>query len=269
VRDQGLQRGKLVASDRIGTLGFNVVSVLNLHLVLESGQHALCTLKVTSTCELLVSIDFGDQGLADPSAINAGQRRVRLNHIHDGDGSGNHSYAPVKRNEMDEKGKELYDEGGPEAAFGPGRIRLYSPAVAVYMHGENDYLRKKSGLETRLAELTILVTAREMNSEYVWTAHEPLALKAGLQSETINIIKYRKPLNGLGEKEANIIQLGREAFGKHKVNSDTFARALKSFGDRGAVNVVALMGDYASTAILLTAFDQHVRPAVKPLLPIS
>jgi 4-carboxymuconolactone decarboxylase len=175
---------------------------------------------------------------------------------------------PVKRDELDEVGKKLYDEGGPEAAFGPGRIRLYSPAVAAYMHGENDYLRKKAGLETRLAELTILVTAREMNSEYVWTAHEPLGLKAGLQSEIIDIIKYRKPLNGLGEKEASIIQLGREAFGKHQVNPDTFARALKLFGDRGVVNVVALMGDYAATAILLTAFDQHVRPADKPLLPI-
>jgi len=34
------------------------------------------------------------------------------------------------------------------------------------------------------------------------------------------------------------------------------------------VNIVSLMGDYASTAILLNAFDQQVRPADKPLLPI-
>jgi 4-carboxymuconolactone decarboxylase len=175
---------------------------------------------------------------------------------------------PVKRDELNEVGKKLYDDGGPDAAFGPGRIRLYSPVIAAYMHGENDYLRNKSGLEPRLAELTILVTAREMDAEFEWTTHEPLALKAGLQPEIIDIIKYRKPLNGLGEKEASIIQLGREAFGKHKVNSDTFARALKLFGDHGVVNVVALMGDYASTAVLLTAFDQHVHPADKPLLPI-
>jgi hypothetical protein len=28
------------------------------------------------------------------------------------------------------------------------------------------------------------------------------------------------------------------------------------------------MGDYVSTAVLLDTFDQHVKPADKPLLPI-
>jgi len=28
------------------------------------------------------------------------------------------------------------------------------------------------------------------------------------------------------------------------------------------------MGDYAATAILLNTFDQHIRPADRPLLPI-
>jgi 4-carboxymuconolactone decarboxylase len=175
---------------------------------------------------------------------------------------------PVNREELDETGKKLYDAGGPAAAFGPGRIRLYSPPVAALMHAENDYLRNKSGLEKRLTELIILVTAREMDAQFEWTTHEPLARKAGLQQEIIDVVKYRKPLNGIGEKEACVIQLGREAFGKHKVSSETFARALKQFGDRGLVNVVALMGDYASTAILLAAFDQHVHQTDTPLLPI-
>jgi 4-carboxymuconolactone decarboxylase len=52
------------------------------------------------------------------------------------------------------------------------------------------------------------------------------------------------------------------------VSSETFARALKIFGDRQLVNIVCLMGDYASTAIMLSTVDQHVRPTDKPLLPI-
>jgi len=52
------------------------------------------------------------------------------------------------------------------------------------------------------------------------------------------------------------------------VSSETFARALKLFGDRNLVNIVCLMGDYVSTAVLLDTFDQHVKPADKPLLPI-
>ena len=69
-----------------------------------------------------------------------------------------------------------------------------------------------------------------MDSEYVWTAHEPAAQKAGLPQAIIDTVKYRRPLTTLGDKEAVIVQLGRDAISKHKVGSDTFARAVKLFG---------------------------------------
>jgi 4-carboxymuconolactone decarboxylase len=174
----------------------------------------------------------------------------------------------IKREDLDEAAKKLYDTRRPGGAYGPGALRLYSPSVEQYMSDLNDYLRNKSGLDPRLVELAILVTAREMDCEYVWTAHEPAGLKAGLSQETIDVVKYRKALNGVGEKEAAIIQLGRESIGKHKVSSETAAHALNLFGNQGVVNFAALMGDYASTAILLGTFDQHVRPTNKPLLPL-
>jgi 4-carboxymuconolactone decarboxylase len=173
--------------------------------------------------------------------------------------------------------KDIYRETGnrfpaikPDAvpdSFGPGPIRLYSPPVAEAMTGVNDYLRRKSGLEPRLVELTILVTAREMDCEYVWTSHEPQAQKAGLQQSIIDTVKYRRPITSLGEKEAVIVQLGRDSIGKHKIDTDTFARAVKLFGNQGVVNIVSLIGDYAATTILLNAADQHLRPTDKPLLP--
>jgi len=175
-------------------------------------------------------------------------------------------FPSVKREALNEAGKKIYD--ARVDAFGPGSIRLYSQPVADSMTQVNDYLRRKSGLEPRLVELAILVTAREMDCEYVWTAHEPPALKAGLQQSIIDTVKYRRPLAGLGEKETVIVQLGRDAIGKHKVGSDTFARAVKLFGHQGVVNVVSLMGDYAATTMLLNVADQRVRPKDTPLLPI-
>jgi 4-carboxymuconolactone decarboxylase len=175
---------------------------------------------------------------------------------------------PIKREDLDEAGKKFFDSNGPSGPFGPMEIRLYNPTVANYAADVNDYLRHKAGLDPRYVELTILVTSREFDSEYVWTAHEPRAQKAGVEQEIIDTVKYRKPLTGIGEKEAAIIQLGRESLGKHKVSSDTFARALKAFGNQGLVNIVSLMSDYAGHAIITTAFDQQVRPGAKPLLPI-
>jgi 4-carboxymuconolactone decarboxylase len=174
----------------------------------------------------------------------------------------------IKRDALDDAGKKLYDARDVVDSYGPGTIRLYSLPVSEHMGAVNDYLRHKSGLDPRLVELAILVTARESDCEYVWTAHEPQGLKAGLQPEIVDIVKYRKPTDGLADKDAVIIQLGREVLGKHHVSSDVAARALNLYGKQGLVNIVSLIGDYASTAILLNAFDQHVRPKDKPLLPI-
>jgi 4-carboxymuconolactone decarboxylase len=177
-------------------------------------------------------------------------------------------FPAIKREALNEAGKKLYDARGVTDGFGPGAIRLYSPPVAETMTTLNDYLRRKSGLEPRLVELAILVTAREMDCAYVWTAHEPPALKAGLSQQIIDVVRYRRPVTTLGETEAVIIQLGRDSITTHKVGSDTFARAVKRFGHEGVVNILSLMGDYAATTILLNAADQHVRPRDKSLLPI-
>ena len=75
-------------------------------------------------------------------------------------------FPAIKREELDEAGKKVYDARAD--AFGPGAIRQYSPPVAESMTGVNEYLRRKSGLDPRLVELAILVTAREMDCEYVW-----------------------------------------------------------------------------------------------------
>ena len=99
-------------------------------------------------------------------------------------------------------------------------------------------------------------------------AHEPAARKAGLQQEIIDTVKFRRPLTKLAEKDAVVVQLGRDAIGKHKVGSNTFARAQRLFGNQGLVNIVALMGDYAATTILLNVADRHVRPKDQSLLPL-
>jgi 4-carboxymuconolactone decarboxylase len=174
----------------------------------------------------------------------------------------------IKREDLDDAGKKLFDAKGPSDTFGPGSIRLYSLPVAEYAETTNDFLRHKAGIDPRIVELVILVTAREADCAYVWNAHEPQGLKAGLPKETIDIVRYRKPIAGVAEKDAAIIQLGREVLEKHHVDSATAERALKLFGKQGLVNIVSLMGDYASTEILLNTFDQHVRPAEKSLLPI-
>jgi len=174
----------------------------------------------------------------------------------------------IKRDELDDAGKKLFDARGTLDGFGPAPIRLYSDALAEHMGAVNDYLRYKAGLDPRLIQLMILATARENDCLYVWTAHEPQALKAGVPPDVIDVVRYGKPLDGLAEKDAVIIQLARGAVGKHHVDSDVAAHAMRLFGKQGMVNYVSLMGDYAATTVLLNTFDQHIRPADTARLPM-
>lgn len=64
------------------------------------------------------------------------------------------------------------------------------------------------------------------------------------------------------------MQFGRELFGKHVVSPETYARALKAFGERDLVDFVGLMGQHAGDTVMLAAFDQHLPASQKPLLPI-
>jgi len=179
----------------------------------------------------------------------------------------------VKREDFSEADRKIFDMVAGDTRSlvglrGPAGIRLHNPRLTEAAFRGNEYLRFENGLGRRLSELAILVTARELDQQFEWTAHEPSGLKAGLEQSIIDVVKYRKPVAGLGDKEAAIIQLGREAVGKHKVSSETFARALKEFGKEGLVDLVSLIGQYSATAILLDTFDQQLPPGQRPLLPI-
>ena len=184
----------------------------------------------------------------------------------------------LSRSELDAEGQKHYDTVVSARSRtlvglrGPSGIWLHSPRLAGYLRDANQYLRFETALDRRLTELAILVTARELDNQFEWTAHEPAALAEGLAAELIEIVKRRRPVarlaRRLGKKEAVIIAFGRELFGKRKLSSATFARAVELFGRRGVLELAALMGNYAMTAVILDTVDQQLHPGQKPLLPI-
>jgi len=179
-----------------------------------------------------------------------------------------------KREALDEQGKRVYDSVlDPKrptlAGFqGPAGIWLHSPRVGEPFREMNRILRNEVPLEPRLRELAILVTAREFDSQFEWTAHEPVALKEGLDPKVLDMVKFRRPVSAVPEKEAAIIAFGRELFREKKVRPETYAEMVRVFGQTAVVNITALMANYAFTAVMLTAFDQQLHEGRKPLLPL-
>jgi 4-carboxymuconolactone decarboxylase len=170
----------------------------------------------------------------------------------------------IKRENLDERGKKAYDGA---AASSPAS-GVPQGVAAIKLHGSGVDVRWASPLGRRLTELAIVAAARECDQPYEWSLHEMEAVAVGLDPAVIDLVRHRKPLTGVGEREAVIVQLDREIIGKHKLSSETYARALKLLGESGLVDIVSLEAQYAGTAARLTAFNQQMPPQMKQFLPL-
>lgn len=156
----------------------------------------------------------------------------------------------------------------------PAQANLYARGLAPEGTGPAHIARHGGGLASleksrggRLMVLATLVAAREHDSQYLWTPNELRARTDGLESTLIDVVRHRRPLNAIAEQEAALIQFGRELFAAHNVSVETYATALKIFGERDLVDFVALMAQCAADAVVLAAFDQRLPAGVTPLLP--
>jgi 4-carboxymuconolactone decarboxylase len=182
---------------------------------------------------------------------------------------------PLRREDLDEARQKTYDAltRPPQAGLnlagikGPGGVQLRMPKLGKSFGEVNRIMRTELGLDPRLVEVAILATAREMSSQFEWAMHEPVAIEKGIAPQTVDIVRHRKPLAGVPEKEAALIALVREAVGAGKVSSATYARALALFGEEGLLHYSALIGNYAQTAIILCVFGQELHDHQKPGLP--
>jgi 4-carboxymuconolactone decarboxylase len=177
-----------------------------------------------------------------------------------------------KREEMDEAGQKAFDRAAAPGASiaglqGPSGLHLYSKS-SEHLTALNRYLRYQTAFSARVREIAILTVAREMDSQFEWVAHEPEALKEGVEPNIIDAIKHRKSTAGLAAADAALIDFGREIFRDHKVKPETFARVKQHFPPSQLVDLVLLMGNYAGTAALLCAFDMQLHAGKTPLLPI-
>jgi len=151
---------------------------------------------------------------------------------------------------------------------------LYSRGLAPEGTGPGQIARHGGGLKSLeasvgrpLIDVAALVSARAHDQQFDWTMTEVAAQRDGVSSAVIEVIRGRKPTTGLSEKEAILIDFGRELFGRHYVAPETYARALKMFGERDLVDLVGVMAQHADDAALLTVFDQQLPAGQKPLLP--
>jgi len=157
---------------------------------------------------------------------------------------------------------------GPRGGVrGPVRAWLHSPELAGHAQKLGEFLRWRTVLPTRISELVILVTCRHYTSNFMWFNHVPHALKAGLDAEIVEAIKHRRAPSFSEEDEAASYAFARDILQRHAASDATLAAVKRIFGERGAVEMGALIAHYHSGAIVLSLCDIDLPDGSKTCLP--
>lgn len=133
---------------------------------------------------------------------------------------------------------------------GPYNMMLRSPVMGQRLFDMLDYLRFNTSVPRRLNEFAILIQARLWTSQVEWTAHYPLALKAGLSEAVANDLKEGKRPASMQPDEAAVYDLCMELSTKHVVTDETFKKAREVFSDQQIVDLIGVSGTYMTVAML-------------------
>jgi 4-carboxymuconolactone decarboxylase len=179
---------------------------------------------------------------------------------------------PVTPADLDEEGQKLL-AARPNATPGPGpgHVGVYNPKASegtgLLGRALGVPTGEKSRLGQRMYQLVVLITAREIDQQFEWSAHEPAGLRAGLEQPVIDVVKYDRDVKGLAEKDATVIHFLRTLLREHKVSSELWATQIRLFGRQNTIEIMQLMGDYFMAGTMMNAADQHLPPTRQPLLP--
>ena len=164
---------------------------------------------------------------------------------------------------------------GPEAVKtmlerGPFNAWMRSPVLGDRLQKVGEYIRYETSLPLRLNEFAILITARHWTSQYEWFAHLPLALKAGLDPKVAAELAENRRPSGMKEDEAAVYDFCTQLHRNKNVSDDTFARAVKLFGEKGAMDLIGVSGYYTAVSMTLNVANIPLPEGeTLPLKPIE
>ena len=175
----------------------------------------------------------------------------------------------LSRNDVPENKRHIYDEIAASRGDVPGpfKVLMNCPDVAGRAAHLGTYIRFESTLPGSVQEMAILTASRELNCQYEWTHHEPLARKAGVTDNVISVVRDRKDLGGLTREEAVVIQFVREAIRNHKVSDEAFGEAMRLFGTQQITELTATIAYYSMIAVCLNTLKVGLESELTPLLP--
>jgi 4-carboxymuconolactone decarboxylase len=147
---------------------------------------------------------------------------------------------------------------------GPYNVLLRSPELGNLAQQFGEHTRFNSSMPLALNELAILMIARHWRSEFVWWAHQRMALDAGLAPEVIQSILAEQPLQSLAADVQAVFNFCQELIQLRRVSDASYAQLVAMFGEEGAVDLMAAMSYYTLVSMCLNVDRYPLPDGVKP-----
>ena len=149
----------------------------------------------------------------------------------------------------------------------PSSYLTYAGDAGARLSDLVEHLRYRTSLTDAESELAICTAVRAANADYIWNAHVKLGLAAGTREEAIHAVDTYGSLDGLTEDEAMIIQYGRELLEAPAVSDATFEAVRARYGEKGLMELTALMSVYMMNATILRVMQHPPPPDARLLTP--
>jgi 4-carboxymuconolactone decarboxylase len=142
--------------------------------------------------------------------------------------------------------------------IGPFNPILYSPGISTAFMDLHDAEGAHTSIDEQVREVVILTVGSVWGTDYERYAHAAAARRAGLSDDTIaDLSAGREPAN-LSQPARVALNFARELSAEHAVADDTYEAAVRTFGERGVVDLTFLVGIYHIVCGLLNVVKAPV-----------
>jgi 4-carboxymuconolactone decarboxylase len=157
--------------------------------------------------------------------------------------------------------------GGRVQLKGPFGVYMLAPKYGELTQQLGAHVRFNTAVEPRLSEFAILCTARMWRAQYEWHAHAPIAEKAGVKAQTIRDLKAGRTPKKAAKDERAIYDFVQDLYKRRRVSDRNYKRVQAVLGDRGAVELVGILGYYTGVSMILNVFNVALPDGTEPYFP--
>ena len=158
---------------------------------------------------------------------------------------------------------EIYNSiiSGPRGKFGgPFFALIQAPDIANETQELGTALRFNTKLDALYREIAILTAARYWKNTVEWNAHVVIAQKIGLSVHCINGILQNDIPTSVCQSQQHIYRFCIDLLVEKRVPNDVFTEVQGLIGTEQIVELISIVGYFASLAMLLNTFEIEADP---------